>query len=146
MFSSVFFRYSRGDNHDWHIAERSGQGSGKTSQSNICENRNPNCLFIDQYYEVQQAYQLSLEEDMYKRILDEYEPIKYNKKERFIWYLKYNYLFYDLYKLNLEIKIYEKLQPFKTTSIKLPQSAFYNILKFKRRITLCFPKEFRNPN
>jgi len=97
----------------------------------VCPNRNPECIFIETYYEVQKAYYLIQKEQDYLEALEQYYKIKHNKSAVLEWAKYYEYLGKDILAFNPVIKIKIQKEPYKVKQIVLPKKEMKYLLKFK---------------
>lgn len=97
----------------------------------VCSTRNEECIFMETYYELQQAYYLFQKERQYLEALHQYNKDRYNKNAVFEWVKFYESLGSELIHFSKIIKIKIEQEPYQVKKIVLPESEIQNLLKFQ---------------
>jgi len=111
----------------------------------VCPNRNPECIFIETYCEVQKSYYLIQKEQDYLEALEQYYKIKHNKSAVLEWAKYYEYIGEDILAFTPVIKIKIQQRPYKVKQIVLPEKEMQNLLKFQEIFTgYYYSEEYEN--
>lgn len=107
----------------------------------VCSSRNPECIFIETYYEVMKTYNLIQKEDVCANAIMEYNKIKDNKNAIFEWVKYYEGLGKKVLHFNPIITIKINQEPYKVEQIVLPESELKSLLEFKDIFTEFYYSE-----
>jgi hypothetical protein len=96
----------------------------------VCETRVEECIFIELYIELNNALKLILQDEVYKKVLEHYEGIKYNNKAVFEWVKDNEELGKNLF-FDGTVSVTINSEPYKKIELSLDKSECEHLHKFR---------------
>lgn len=106
-----------------------------------CPIRNPECIFIETYYKLENTLELMRNEELYKSALKSYSVFKDNPAAVLEWTKATEQLGLGIIHFEPNLIIRVQTEPYLCNSIKLSTNEISQLLKFKEIFTECYYSE-----
>ncbi|MEZ4801147.1 MAG: hypothetical protein R2797_00125 [Gelidibacter sp.] len=106
-----------------------------------CPVRNPECIFIETYYKLENALEIMRNEAVYTEALNSYQRIRDNADAVIEWARAYESLGLGILHFEPNILITVQAEPYLYISTELPTNDISQLLKFKEIFTECYYSE-----